>query len=86
MLISHQGVMALAKLCKEWQQDAGDEFPEGMSNHLLILYDVCKLLDLNIFQTQEVLSERGWRYVIAYISTPIGTPVYCTHNQPHIRQ
>lgn len=85
MLISHQGVVALTNLRKEWQKDAGEEFPEGLSNQLLILYDVCKLLELNIFQIQEVLSEHGWRYVTAYINTPIGFPIELRRNQHPIR-
>lgn len=81
MLISHQGVVALTSLRKEWQKDAREEFPEGLSNQLLVLYDVCKLLELNIFQTQEVLSESGWRYVTTYINTPLGSPIELRRNE-----
>jgi hypothetical protein len=75
MLISPKGVVALANLCQEWQKDAGTEFPECLSIQLLVLYDVCKSLNMNANQTKAVLSDAGLRYVEAYINTPIGTPI-----------
>lgn len=75
MLIFFEGIIALRSLRHEWQQDAGEHFPQAVLIELLVLRDICKKLDLNIFQCQDVLGEEGWGYVNAYINMPIGVPV-----------
>lgn len=75
MLISFEGIMALRSIRLELQEEAGPCFPHSVLIELLILRDVCKKLDLNIFQCQEVLSEHGWAYTNRYINLPIDMAV-----------
>lgn len=71
MLTSFEGVKALRSLRLELQEDAGEDFPQSVLTELLVLRDVCKKLGLNIFQCQDVLSERGWTYVNRYLDTRV---------------
>lgn len=70
MFTNLRGVFALRQLRMELQEDAGSNFPNGVRTELLVLYDVCKSLDLNIFQAREVLGETGWQSVTDYINSP----------------
>lgn len=71
MLTSFAGVTALRSLRLELEEDAGEDFPESVLTELLVLRDVCKKLDLNIFQCQDVLSDSAWQYVNKYLDTPV---------------
>ncbi|MCB0143402.1 MAG: hypothetical protein KDE50_26120 [Caldilineaceae bacterium] len=75
MLTSNSGIGALRSLRLELEEEAGESFPQSVITELLVLRDICKKLELNIFQCQEVIGEQGWNYVNAYIDTPIGSPV-----------
>ena len=68
-----KGLLALRQLRRDLQDDAGLDFPQAMHTEMLVLYDVCKSLDLNLFQCQDVLGEVGWHYVHAYLEMPITT-------------
>lgn len=70
MEITTKGTIALKRLRQELQEDAGDDFPQAVLPQLLMLRDVCKNLDLNVFQAIEVLGESGWRGVTQYINSP----------------
>lgn len=70
MQITTKGAVALKQLRQQLQEDAGQDFPEDVLTELLVLHDVCKSLDLNVFQTKEVLGEAGWQGVAAYINSP----------------
>lgn len=74
MEISTKGIQSLRHLRYELQDDAGLDFPQAMHTEMLVLYDVCKSLDLNLFQCQEVLGEIGWSYIHAYLQTPVVVP------------
>lgn len=63
METSMKGLYALCQLRRNLQDDAGLNFPQATHKEMLILYDVCKGLDLNLFQCKEVLGEVAWRYV-----------------------
>ena len=65
------GLCALRKLRKAWQEDAGDVFPEAVLTQLLVLYDVCKGLELNIFQIEDVLGRAGWQGIKDYLNTTV---------------
>jgi len=65
------GICALRKLRKAWQEDAGDVFPEAVLTQLLVLYDVCKGLELNIFQIEDVLGRAGWQGIRDYLNTTV---------------
>jgi hypothetical protein len=71
MLITMAGLTKLQALRQELQEDAGENFPQGVMTELLVLYDVCKLLELSIFQAREVLGELAWKSVTNYINSPI---------------
>ena len=75
MMISIQGIWAMRALRLELQEDAGESFPQSVLTELLVMRDICKRLDLNIFQCQEVLGSEGWDYVNESIDLPIGINV-----------
>lgn len=68
MLITPTGILALRKLRQELQEEAGLDFPKGVIQEMLVLYDVCKYLELNLFQCKEVLGEFGWKSIHEYIN------------------
>ena len=57
MEISINGLLALHQLRRELQEEAGHDFPQALHTEMLVLYDVCRCLDLNIFQCREVVGE-----------------------------
>jgi hypothetical protein len=71
METTNKGLWALRQLRQEIQDDTGLAFPQAMHNEILVLYDVCKCLDLNIFQCKDVLGEVGWAYVNGYLERQI---------------
>ena len=71
MEISIKGLYALRQLRRELQDDAGFDFPHAMHTEMLVLYDVCRCLDLNIFQCREVLGEVGWAYANGYLERKV---------------
>lgn len=70
MLITMAGLARLQALRQELQEDSGENFPHDVLTELLILYDVCKSLELNIFQAREVIGEVAWKHVISYLNSP----------------
>lgn len=79
MLITPRGVIALQALRLELQEEAGEHFPQSMLQEMLVLYDVCYHLQLNIFQCRDILGESGWQYVTEYINAPIGSWLRIEH-------
>lgn len=71
MLITMAGIGTLRSFRKAWQEDAGDAFPEAVLTELLVLYDVCKGLELNIFQIEDVLGQIGWQGIKDYFDTTV---------------
>lgn len=71
MQITMRGLKALQQLRVDLQESAGAEFPHAQLRELLLLYDVCKYLDLNTFQAQDVLGVHGYSLVTKYINRPI---------------
>lgn len=71
MLTCMQGITLLRQLRLDWEEDAGDQFPDAVLREMLVLYDVCKILGLNLFQCQEVLGDVGWRFVKHYLDQPV---------------
>lgn len=74
METSMKGLYALRQLRRDLQDDAGLNFPQATHREMLILYDVCKSLDLTLFQCKEILGEVAWRYVNNYLEMPIELP------------
>ena len=74
MHVTMTGFVALEKLRMQLEEDAGADFPHDVGTELLVLYDVCRVLELSFFNTQEVLGEKGWAFVRAEINTPVGMP------------
>lgn len=70
MEVSMRGAVALRQLRHQLQDSAGEDFPQGVLTELLVLHDVCRSLDLNVFQAREILGESGWRCVAEYINGP----------------
>ena len=69
-----RGVKALQQLRIEYQESAGLDFPEACFTEMLILYDMCKSLELSIFQAQHVLGAPAWEMVTRHINSPAGMP------------
>jgi hypothetical protein len=74
MIINLRGIRALQQLRIEHQESAGLDFPESCLTEMLFLYDVCKSLDLSLFQAREVLGALAWEMVTNYINSPVGFP------------
>lgn len=72
MIINLRGIKALQQLRIEYQESAGLEFPASCLTEMLFLYDVCKSLELSLFQVQEVLGAPAWTMVRDYINSPVG--------------
>lgn len=66
-----KGLFALRQLRRDLQDDAGLNFPQALHAEILVLHDVCRCLDLNIFQCREVLGEVGCAYVNGYLERRI---------------
>jgi hypothetical protein len=65
------GICALQKLRQAWQEEAGDAFPEEFLTELLVLYDVCKGLELNVFQIEEILGRSGRQGLKDYLDSKV---------------
>lgn len=74
MIINLRGIQALQQLRMEHQESAGLDFPGSCLTEMLFLYDVCKSLELSIFQAQEVLGAPAWKMVKDHINHPVGYP------------
>lgn len=74
MIINLRGMNALRQLRIEHQESAGLDFPAKCLTEMLLLYDVCKSLELSIFQAQEVLGAPAWNMVMNHINSPVGWP------------
>lgn len=70
MLTDLRGVDALRNLRRDLQDDAGADFPNGMMTELLVLYDVCKSLDMPLTNAKEVLGEQGFNAIKEHINSP----------------
>jgi hypothetical protein len=68
--ITPKAITALKRLRQEWQEDAGFAYPQDVLLPLLVLYDVCKGLDLTIFEVREILGQVGYHAVSSYINGP----------------
>ncbi|MCX6048117.1 MAG: hypothetical protein NT075_23710 [Chloroflexi bacterium] len=65
-----QGLDSLKNLRQQWQEDAVEEYPKDVLPELLVLYDVCGALDLNIFEAREVLGNAALQAVKEHINSP----------------
>jgi len=65
-----QGIDSLKNLRQQWQEDAGEEYPRDVLSELLVLYDVCEALDLNIFEARDVMGTTGLQAVREHINSP----------------
>ncbi len=74
MLTTMTGIMALERLRTELEEDAGDAFPHDVLPQLLMLYDVCRCLELSIFHIREVMGDSGWAFVRSELAAPVGKP------------
>jgi hypothetical protein len=71
MITDLRGVKALQELRMELEESAGLEFPESCLTEMLVLYDVCKHLELPLYHAQGVLGAPGYKMVTDYINNPI---------------
>lgn len=71
MITDLRGVKALQQLRLELEESAGQEFPESCLTEMLVLYDVCKHLDLPLYHAQGVLGAPAYQMVKDYINAPI---------------
>ncbi len=68
MRTDNQGLDSLKKLRQELQEDAGSDYPDDVMVQLLVIYDVCKGLDLNVFAVRDVLGTTGYQAVKDHIN------------------
>ena len=78
MRIDMQGLDSLKRLRQEWQEDAGAAYPQDVLLHLLVLYDVCKALELGFFELRAVLGVAGFQAIKGYINSPVCIDVNIT--------
>lgn len=71
MQITMAGVCTLRDLRKVLQQDAGDDYPNHFLNELLLLYDVCKCLDMTVGHRMDVIGEQGWDLIHEHLNSRV---------------
>lgn len=74
MHVTMTGVLALEQLRAQLEEDAGADYPQDVRTELLVLYDVCRGLNLGLFQMREVLGDVGWAYLRQELNLPVGLP------------
>jgi hypothetical protein len=74
MITSIKDASRLRQLRIEYQESAGLGFPEACLTEMLILYDVCKSLELTLFQARDVLGAPAWEMVTNHINRPAAIP------------
>jgi len=74
MIIDLRGVNALRQLRLELEESAGLDFPQGCLKEMLLLYDVCKSLEVSLFQARTILGAPAYNMVTDHINTPVGLP------------
>ncbi|MCB0122829.1 MAG: hypothetical protein KDE58_11330 [Caldilineaceae bacterium] len=75
MIMLTNVVVAIRKIRMDLEEDAGENFPTDVSRELLVLYDILKALEFNIFIIEDALGEIGYRFVTTYTSTPLAIRV-----------
>jgi len=68
MRTDNKELVALKKIRQDLQEDAGSSYPNDVMVQLLMLYDVCNGLDLNIFALRDVLGTTGYQAVKDHIN------------------
>lgn len=71
MIIDLRGIQALQQLRQEFQESAGVAFPGSCLKEMLVLYDVCKKLEVPLTFTKVVLGAPAYDMVMDYINAPI---------------
>lgn len=71
MLTNVRGIKALQQLRIDLQESAGLEFPHAYTQQLLILHDVCKYLEIPVFQAREILGVHGYNHVAECINSSV---------------
>jgi hypothetical protein len=75
MITDLRGVKALQQLRLELEESAGQEFPESCLPQMLLLYDVCKHLEIPLHHAQGVLGSSAYKMVTDHINRPIGSTI-----------
>ena len=73
-MINLRGIKALQQLRIELQEAAEMDFPDACLNEMLLLYDVCKYLELSVFQAREVLGAPAYHMVMTHLNAPVHIP------------
>ncbi|MEZ4713113.1 MAG: hypothetical protein R3A44_38340 [Caldilineaceae bacterium] len=73
-MINLRGMKALQQLRIDIQESAEMEFPHACLTEMLLLYDVCKYLELSIFQAREVLGAPAYHMVMKHLNAPVSLP------------
>ena len=71
MIIDLRGIQALQQIRQELQESAGLDFPQSFLKEMLLLYDICKKLEIPLTHTRVVLGAPAYRMVTEYINSPI---------------
>ena len=74
MITDLRGVKALQHLRLELEESAGSKFPDSCLPQMLMLYDICRHLELPLHHAQGVLGSSAFKMVTAYINVPVGPP------------
>ena len=68
MRTGNRELASLKKIRQDLQEDAGPRYPDDVMVQLLMLYDVCNGLDLNIFALRDILGTTGYQAVKDHIN------------------
>lgn len=71
MYTTMAGVVALRNLRKALQEDAGAEFPDAVLPELLLLYDVCKCLDMSYGTLSDIVGHKGLRGIQQHLESTV---------------
>jgi hypothetical protein len=71
MITDLRGIQALQRLRLEFEGSAGADFPQSCLKEMLVLYDVCKSLEVPLYHTQGVLGAPAYKMVTEHINSPI---------------
>jgi len=68
MILPAEVLARIKNLRIQLQEDAGLGYPSNIMTELLVIYDVCKCLDFNVFQVRDILGAVGFDAVSGYIN------------------
>lgn len=67
MLTSNAGVSELVRIRKELETESGSDYPHSVLRELLVLYDACSALGMDMKRIEQVLGTVGLQKVRSHL-------------------